>query len=198
MAKVKTVFPLPDIERIRNAYPRKVQKASAIKAIDKALLRIGAKDDPSKIEWLLGIVKLYASTPKGKSGQLCPYPATWFNEERYEDDQSEWQIDPHEKSKPKPDPAQKQYEVTKALGEKFLKEVEQANANIEKQWKQQQDVIRTIPGSRLSTVLEEARKKMVSRPKEVPHNWDQLPTWRMVVVQAWKEMLAKEQGRATE
>ena len=198
MAKVKTVFPLPDIERIRNAYPRKVQKASAIKAIDKALLRIGAKDDPSKVEWLLGIVKLYASTPKGKSGQLCPYPATWFNEERYEDDQSEWQIDPHEKSKPNTDPAQKQYEVYKALGQKFLAEVDQDNANLDRQWKQQLDVIRTIPGSRLSTVLEQARTKMLSKPKEVPHNWDQLPTWRMVVVRVWKEMQAKGQGRDTE
>lgn len=77
-----------DAERVYAAYPRKVAKADALKAIRKALnaLKKANKD----IEWLIGQVEAYAASPAGKAGHFTPHPATWFNRGSYDDDPSEW------------------------------------------------------------------------------------------------------------
>lgn len=64
------------------AYPHKVGKPDAIRAIEKALKTIdGAK--------LLAITEAYATAcPPGTP--YTPYPATWFNGQRYLDDPSTW------------------------------------------------------------------------------------------------------------
>jgi hypothetical protein len=74
-----------EAEKIYNAYPRKTQRAAAIRAISKAL-----KSEP--FENLLQAVSEYAASPKVKSTpkEFIPYPATWFNSESWKDDRSEW------------------------------------------------------------------------------------------------------------
>lgn len=65
-------------ESIYDAYPRKAARKSAIKAISKALKSISA-------ESLLEKTRAYASSVSGKDPNYIPYPATWFNGERYLD-----------------------------------------------------------------------------------------------------------------
>lgn len=75
-----------DVEKIYKAYPRKVAKVQGKKAIAKA---IKSGVDPNE---LLVLTKAYASTnPTGgakatERENFCPYPATWFNQRRFEDD----------------------------------------------------------------------------------------------------------------
>ena len=67
---------------IYQAYPRKVAKAEALKAIKRAM-----KDSP--VTDLLEITKLFAASQTPGS-PYTPYAATWFNGKRYEDDPSAW------------------------------------------------------------------------------------------------------------
>ena len=69
-------------EEIYQAYPRKVAKADALKAIRRAM-----KDSP--VTDLLEITKLFAASQTPGS-PYTPYPASWFNGRRYEDDPSAW------------------------------------------------------------------------------------------------------------
>jgi hypothetical protein len=72
------------------AYPRKVARLAAIKAIDKALSMISA---PA----LLERVQHYAQHCRGKEKKFIPHPATWFNQGRYfdiDDDPDAWPIGP--------------------------------------------------------------------------------------------------------
>jgi hypothetical protein len=91
--KNKAFKDLPDeAEKIYNAYPRKTQRASAIRAISKAL-------KSETFENLLQAVNEYADSPKVKSTQkeYIPYPATWFNSESWKDDRLEWGLSSTEK-----------------------------------------------------------------------------------------------------
>ncbi len=85
----KEKFSKEKIEEIYKTYPRKVGKAKALTAIEKALTKI-KEDNPA--EWLLNRVKEYANSPAGNNGKYTPHPATWFNQGRYYDDQSEWSM----------------------------------------------------------------------------------------------------------
>jgi hypothetical protein len=74
--------PKPDqVEEIYAAYPRKVARPAALKAIRKALKTIL----PGK---LLALTKQYATVCSGD--EFTPYPATWFNQERFNDDPATW------------------------------------------------------------------------------------------------------------
>jgi DNA-binding transcriptional regulator YhcF (GntR family) len=91
----------PTAEEIYAAYPRKVGKANAIKAIDKALKKTDASE-------LIRMTELYAQCERSKSNEdrkYTPHPATWFNGERYNDDPKEWVgpngILPTENAKPR-------------------------------------------------------------------------------------------------
>jgi len=72
-------------EEIYSAYPRKVGKKKAIDSIKVALKKIPFPD-------LLEIVKEYRSCNYVATApaQFIPLPATWFNQERWEDDRTEW------------------------------------------------------------------------------------------------------------
>ena len=78
------------------AYPRKVAKAPALKAIQKAIVTIGDRDFRGNLkaaaEWLKSRVDLYAQSPQGRREDktYIPHPATWFNDARYDDDPSQW------------------------------------------------------------------------------------------------------------
>lgn len=67
-------------ETIYADYPRKVSKPHALKAIRAALKKVGFDE-------LLSSVKSYAATVKaaGTDTKFIPYPATWFNGERWKD-----------------------------------------------------------------------------------------------------------------
>lgn len=81
-----------DIEAIYIAYPTHVSKASAVKAIGKALDRIAVRPDApvDPVAWLLSRVQAFAKSPAGQAGRFTPYPATWFNGDRFDDDDAEW------------------------------------------------------------------------------------------------------------
>ena len=72
-------------EEIYEAFPKKVAKPKALAAIRKALTKVPFPD-------LLAKTRAYAAARKGEL-QFCAYPATWFNQERYNDDPSTWE--PH-------------------------------------------------------------------------------------------------------
>lgn len=81
-------------ETIYQAYPRHVGKAKALLAIDKAIEVIAQRDASMRkapASWLLERVQKFADSPAGKRGNFTPYPATWFNGGRYDDDDAEWQ-----------------------------------------------------------------------------------------------------------
>lgn len=71
-----------ELQAIYEAYPRHVGKIAAIRAIQKALVRI---DHPT----LLDRVQRYAEKVRkdGTDKQYIPHPATWMNEGRYEDEE---------------------------------------------------------------------------------------------------------------
>ena len=65
------------------AYPRKVARAAALRAIKKSLRS-------EEFEVLMEAVLSYAKSREGQDKQYTPYPATWFNQERWADDREEW------------------------------------------------------------------------------------------------------------
>jgi len=76
------------LEAIYAEYPKKVGKQAALKAISQALKR-GATADH-----LTERTKLYAQAVSPlkatEDWQYVPHPATWFNQGRYDDDESNW------------------------------------------------------------------------------------------------------------
>ena len=73
-----------EAENIYCSYPRKVGKKKALESIRRAL----KTESP---EHLLGRTKAFAASPAGNRGKYTPHPATWFGQERYNDDPAEWQ-----------------------------------------------------------------------------------------------------------
>ena len=69
-------------EEIYKIYPKKVGKPYAISAIKKAINKDGFKHVFEKTE-------LYAKEYNGES-RYIPHPSKFFNQERYNDDPSEW------------------------------------------------------------------------------------------------------------
>ena len=79
-------------------YPRKVGKQDALRAIAKAIQVVATRDHSGKLgaaaEWLKERITRYANSPHGtrEDKQFIPYPATWVNDGRYDDDESEWNL----------------------------------------------------------------------------------------------------------
>jgi hypothetical protein len=80
------------VEEIYGAYPRKLAKQAALASIRKALDKIETRSNPpaDAAAWLLGRVLAFAKSPAGNRGEYTPHPSTWFNQGRYDDDDSEW------------------------------------------------------------------------------------------------------------
>lgn len=70
-------------EEIYEAYPRKTAKKAAITAIIKAL-------KGNDHQFLLDRTRLFSDAKAGADLQYIPYPATWFNQERFNDDPETW------------------------------------------------------------------------------------------------------------
>ena len=77
-------------EEIRQAYPTKKAKPEALKAITKALKK-------APFEELLAKTKTFAKSREGEDHQFTPLPSTWFNQERWTDEEAPT-------SQPKPNP----------------------------------------------------------------------------------------------
>ena len=83
--------------RLYRAYPRKVASRAAITAITKALDRmVKAGPDPEQAcrHRLERAVTAYAgavSRWNPDDRRFIPHPSTWFNQERFDDDPSEWE-----------------------------------------------------------------------------------------------------------
>jgi hypothetical protein len=86
-SNIKKKYNSKDAEEIYQLYPKKVAKESAVKAIAKALDKVGK-------ETLVSAVKAYAEARKDQDQQYTPMASRWFNESRWEDDQSTWKDAP--------------------------------------------------------------------------------------------------------
>ena len=64
---------------IYEAYPRKRNRAAALKAIEKAL-------KVESFDFLLSRTEAYARARSSEDPQFTPYPARWFNAEGYHDE----------------------------------------------------------------------------------------------------------------
>jgi len=104
--------------KIYDAYPRKTGRGAAMKAIKNAAARLVKGDvrqkpmDSLKARgFLWKKATEYANSPAGEKPadgeDFRPHPATWFNQERYFDDVSEWQRSRSSASAKKPDPMSK-------------------------------------------------------------------------------------------
>lgn len=89
----------PIISEIYKCYPRKEGRGAAFKSIAAALERLlKGQDSPGDlfhslddaVIYLTQRVKLFAGSPAGQAGEYTPHPATWFNQKRYLDDESNW------------------------------------------------------------------------------------------------------------
>ena len=84
-------------EEIYAAYPRKVAKPDALRAIAKALTK-------NTFEFLIDATRSYAKAREGQNSQFTPHPATWFNADRFLDDPATWEeTEEEEPHRPKTD-----------------------------------------------------------------------------------------------
>ena len=79
-------------ESVYEAYPRKVGRPVALRAIARALTT-------TDHETLLKATVAYAEARRGQDQQFTPMPATWFNQQRYLDEPSTWTNSPAIKPK---------------------------------------------------------------------------------------------------
>lgn len=74
-------------EEIYEAYPKRVAKLKALASISKSINEFG-------FEFLLSRTKAYAAARAGQDPQFTPMPATWFNQQRFNDDPEAWKALP--------------------------------------------------------------------------------------------------------
>lgn len=79
-------------EEIYAAYPRKVGRAAAIQAIKKAMAKVNPAKLYNAVMDYANAVKTWAPTTRYTAAGVdtCPMPTTWFNQQRWTDDRSEW------------------------------------------------------------------------------------------------------------
>lgn len=77
----------PDAEAIYALYPRKVGRAAALKAIEKAI----ASNPPQMVYERTKAYALAVQSWSEHDQQFIPHPATWYNQERFHDDPSTWE-----------------------------------------------------------------------------------------------------------
>ena len=58
------------------------------------------------VGFLLERTLLFAGSAAGNKGTFTPHPATWFNQERYLDDEQEWNVAENRSGNLKRDPTQ--------------------------------------------------------------------------------------------
>jgi hypothetical protein len=94
--RLATARRTPLVENLYSRYPRKIAKAAAFKVIEKAIVLVAKRDFPgdekAAADWLGSRVDLYARSQQALQldKSKVPYPASWFNAARYDDDEAEW------------------------------------------------------------------------------------------------------------
>lgn len=92
--EVLVSFEISNLEElIYSDYPRKVGRPEGLKAISKAVRKIQKQfhlADNEAAEYLHKAVLEFARSPAGQRGTYTPHPATWMNQERWNDDRTEW------------------------------------------------------------------------------------------------------------
>ena len=87
-------------EKIYSAYPQKKGRRAALTAIENALRR-GA--DPEHVErQTVAFAAFVAQWPAADQQRFIPNPATWFNQDRFDDDPNTWVRGNAAPIKPKP------------------------------------------------------------------------------------------------
>jgi|SRR5215831_18374610 len=81
MTRALHLWPADFAERFWAAYPRRVAKKAAMRALDR-VRRLGEVEFPA----LLEAVALYAESVAGKDLQFVAHASTWLNQGRWEDD----------------------------------------------------------------------------------------------------------------
>jgi hypothetical protein len=71
------------VESVYLEYPKKAAKPDALRAISKALKK-------TKLCDLIAKTRAYAQAAVGQNPQYIPYPASWFNAQRYNDAPETW------------------------------------------------------------------------------------------------------------
>jgi len=75
-------------EAVYEAYPRKVSRPKAVAAINAASERCKI-DLASLLEKTKQLAEVWSGASKDDLS-FCPHPATWFNQERFNDDPATW------------------------------------------------------------------------------------------------------------
>jgi hypothetical protein len=88
---------LQHAEEVYDAYPRKVGKPTALRAIKRAIEKYGFRV-------ILSRTKLFAATCDAEP-RFIPHPSTWFNQERFNDDPETWRRTGPMNNKTKPSPS---------------------------------------------------------------------------------------------
>lgn len=89
----KPIVPPPEVRRIYLVYPRHVKPQEAYRAIASAIDRLKTEYEKPG-DWLYQRTSEYAeavaawATPDSR--KFIPYPATWFNGDRFREDPVEW------------------------------------------------------------------------------------------------------------
>ncbi len=79
------------LDVIYRLYPRKVEPRKAKDAIRGAIKRLAKQGHDDPIRHITDRTLAFSKSPKGQSGRYCPYPATWFNGDRFDDDPADWE-----------------------------------------------------------------------------------------------------------
>ena len=85
--------PDPIVRRIYELYPRKVARAAAHQAIERALVRVEKEKCCSRGDagdFIYAAVAKFRESPAGKKGGHTPHCATWMNQDKFFDDPQEW------------------------------------------------------------------------------------------------------------
>ena len=77
----------PDLDSIYDAYPKKVGRDAALRAIEKRLAQ--GRDSADLLQRTLAYARATATWPASER-QFIPNPATWFNQGRFDDDAATW------------------------------------------------------------------------------------------------------------
>lgn len=114
-----------ECEEVWKAYPRKVAKPSALTAIRKAIKAHGYLR-------VLAATRRFAVIRPDKNDSYTPHPATWFNQQRYNDDPATWESKA-KGQKGAPVKTRREIEADRKLDEEMARGAEQV-----KQWKEKQ------------------------------------------------------------
>jgi hypothetical protein len=80
-----------DVEKVRQAYPVKKAPGPAREAIKKAMTRLAARGESETARFLIARITEWKAARRrdeaaGRFVPEYPYPATWFNQERYDEE----------------------------------------------------------------------------------------------------------------